>query len=370
MPRLAYTRTLAATLILSLSLLVVAAWLPSVASAQPQLAGAGSSSCGSNPTARFDWQPAAGTQTQWLDLSVTDNRFAEGTFSRYGPIAGTAATITWPGVEAGAPHFWRVWALTPTGWTVSETGTFVPCAGPRLLSGPITCEADGTATVHFRWAPSSLPSYGQWLDLSVIDNSFAPGTFSAAGPLAPDADSYSWGGIQTNTWHVFRVNALTDQGWQSSQVGSFVACPPARREPFDAPPPVPGPEVPGERWVLVDIERQEATAMIGDRPFYTALVTTGKEGWETPRGTFSIIYRVFDETMTSASIGAEDYYVLEHVLYTQYFTYEGHALHLNYWRPDYYFGEIASSHGCVGMRLAAAEFFWRFAGYGTRVVII
>jgi lipoprotein-anchoring transpeptidase ErfK/SrfK len=110
--------------------------------------------------------------------------------------------------------------------------------------------------------------------------------------------------------------------------------------------------------------------MIGDSPLYTALVTTGKDGWETPRGNFAILHRVADETMTSASIGAEEYYVLEDVLYTQYFTREGHALHLNYWRPDYYFGQTASSHGCVGMRLAAAEFFWRFATYGTRVTII
>jgi lipoprotein-anchoring transpeptidase ErfK/SrfK len=140
--------------------------------------------------------------------------------------------------------------------------------------------------------------------------------------------------------------------------------------PAPNPPAVPGPEVTGERWVLVDIAAQTTTAMIGEEALYTALATTGKEGWETPRGEFSILYRVANETMTSAAIGAEEYYVLEDVLYTQYFTSVGHALHLNYWREEYYFGSIASSHGCVGMRLADAEFFWRFAGVGTRVVIV
>jgi len=125
----------------------------------------------------------------------------------------------------------------------------------------------------------------------------------------------------------------------------------------------------GERWIDVDLEAQTATAMIGDVPLYTALATTGKDGWETPKGTFQIITRVPDETMTSASIAAEEYYVLEHVLYTQYFTDRGHALHLNYWRDDSYFGRVRSSHGCVGMRLADAEFFWNFATYGTRVTI-
>jgi lipoprotein-anchoring transpeptidase ErfK/SrfK len=126
----------------------------------------------------------------------------------------------------------------------------------------------------------------------------------------------------------------------------------------------------GEHWVLVDIGDQTTSAMIGDEVYYTALGSTGKAGWETPIGEFTIIYRVENETMTSASIGAEEYYVLEDVLYTQYFTYEGHALHLNYWRPDSVFGNEATSHGCVGLRFSDAEFFWNFAEYGTRVVIV
>ncbi len=130
--------------------------------------------------------------------------------------------------------------------------------------------------------------------------------------------------------------------------------------------PPPGPE---ERWVDVDLSQQTATAMVGNQPWHTALVTTGKAGWETPVGQFRILYRVPDETMTSASIGAEEYYVLNHVLFTQYFTNEGHALHLNYWRPDSVFGNQATSHGCVGMRYSDAEFFWNFATYGTRVVV-
>ena len=130
--------------------------------------------------------------------------------------------------------------------------------------------------------------------------------------------------------------------------------------------PPPGPE---ERWVLVDLSEQSVTAMLGDKVYHMAYGTTGKDGWETPIGEFSIIYRVENETMTSASIGAEEYYVLEDVLYTQYFTTRGHALHLNYWRPDSVFGNERTSHGCVGLRYSDAEFFWRFADYGTRVVI-
>lgn len=131
----------------------------------------------------------------------------------------------------------------------------------------------------------------------------------------------------------------------------------------------PQPISPGEHWVDVNLTNQSATAMVGNAPYYTALVTTGKDGWETPVGEFHVIYRVYDETMTSASIGAEEYYVLRHVLFTQYFTNQGHALHLNYWRPESVFGNQRTSHGCVGMRYADAEFFWSFANVGTRVVV-
>jgi lipoprotein-anchoring transpeptidase ErfK/SrfK len=140
--------------------------------------------------------------------------------------------------------------------------------------------------------------------------------------------------------------------------------------PTNTPYYVPGlPIGPGEHWVDVNISSQTATAMVGNSPYYTALVTTGKDGWETPAGEFHILYRVYDETMTSAAIGAEDYYVLNHVLFTQYFTNQGHALHLNYWRPDSVFGNQRTSHGCVGMRYADAEFFWNFVGVGSRVIV-
>ncbi len=127
-----------------------------------------------------------------------------------------------------------------------------------------------------------------------------------------------------------------------------------------------------EHWVDVNLTEQAAVAMVGREWTYVALVTTGKPGWETPEGEFRIVRRVANETMTSASLGIgdpDDQYVLKDVLYTQYFTWAGHALHLNYWRPDAVFGRERTSHGCVGMRLTDAEFFWKHVGVGSRVVI-
>jgi lipoprotein-anchoring transpeptidase ErfK/SrfK len=135
---------------------------------------------------------------------------------------------------------------------------------------------------------------------------------------------------------------------------------------------VPDDVAPDERWVAVNLSYQATLAMVGPEIVRTAWVTTGKDGWETPEGEFPIVRRVYNETMTSAALGippGPDSYHLTDVLYTQYFTHVGHALHLNYWRPDHVFGRSRTSHGCVGLRYDDAAFFWRHVGLRDRVVI-
>ena len=121
-----------------------------------------------------------------------------------------------------------------------------------------------------------------------------------------------------------------------------------------------------EHWVDVNLSTQSETFYEGDVPIRTNLVATGKPHWETPTGSFYINKRVYNEHMTNASIGAEDYYDLYNVLYTQYFTYEGHALHYSWWRDT--FG-VTGSHGCVSEDYTSAEFAWNWLSLGSRVQI-
>jgi len=120
-----------------------------------------------------------------------------------------------------------------------------------------------------------------------------------------------------------------------------------------------------ERWIAVNLTTQRAMAFVGAQPVRVALVTTGMPGWETPTGDFRVYQRVENETMDSEGLGipidSPDGWYVDNVLYTQY-VFSGITLHYNYWRPQSYFGNIPSSHGC-------AKFFWDFAGIGTRVVI-
>jgi lipoprotein-anchoring transpeptidase ErfK/SrfK len=128
-----------------------------------------------------------------------------------------------------------------------------------------------------------------------------------------------------------------------------------------------------EHWVDVNISQQTLVVMDGSTAVRVVFVTTGGSGWDTPTGTFHVMRRVEDETMTSSSLGipinSPGGYDLDHVMYTQYFTNEGHALHDNYWQPDVIFGSTPTSHGCVGMELADSKFLWDYLTVGSRIVI-
>jgi hypothetical protein len=129
-----------------------------------------------------------------------------------------------------------------------------------------------------------------------------------------------------------------------------------------------------ERWIDVDIKSQRLRAMVGDQPVFSAAVTTGKTGFDTPPGRYTVGAggRVANETMTSSQAAIDDpaeSYHVKNVLYTQYFNSSGDALHLNYWQPDSVFGAARTSHGCVGLLIHDAQWLWFFASGGVRLEI-
>ena len=129
-----------------------------------------------------------------------------------------------------------------------------------------------------------------------------------------------------------------------------------------------------EKWIDVNVTTQTASAMVGDRAVHTAAVSTGSPDFPTPLGSHRIEEdgRIAVERMTASQAGyspQQARYDVERVLFTQYFDRMGDALHLNYWRPASVFGRTATSHGCVGIQLHDAQYFWLFGAAGMRVEI-
>lgn len=103
------------------------------------LLSAGANCSGSTAEVVFSWL-SDGAGTQWLDLSLANNGFADGSYLSAGPVPAGQGALTWPGILRGQPHFWRITTFGANGWTVSATGIFTPCPVSTALppAAPIT----------------------------------------------------------------------------------------------------------------------------------------------------------------------------------------------------------------------------------------
>jgi hypothetical protein len=110
---------------------------------------------------------------------------------------------------------------------------------------------------------------------------------------------------------------------------------------------------PGSQWIHVDLSQQSLVAYEGETPVFATLVSTGKEGFETPTGVFRIQSKHVSTTMDDDD-NPEGAYSIEAVPWTMYF-HGNFALHGAFWH--YTFGR-ERSHGCVN--LAPADARWLF----------
>lgn len=124
------------------------------------------------------------------------------------------------------------------------------------------------------------------------------------------------------------------------------------------------PDPTAEKWIEVNLSTQYLIAWQGDVRVNEAYVSTGKEGFETPPGTFQILVKKPVEDMEGV-IGGE-YYNVPEVPHVMYFTDVGHAFHGTYWHSN--FG-TPMSHGCVNLTIGFAEWLYNWTPLGTRVEI-
>lgn len=174
--------------------------------------------------------------------------------------------------------------------------------------------------------------------------------------------------IAVKAWVTGEEAEKGDNMWAELADGGFVyARNLGRNAPVQpTPPPLDAPAV--GRWIDVNLTQQLMTAYDGREALKTVPVTSGKAGWATPEGSYTILNRVANETMTSGAIGADNHYRLEDVLFTQYFTDMGHAIHFAWWRTKETIGR-PGSHGCLNVLLEDARYFWDFADYGTPIIV-
>ncbi len=171
----------------------------------------------------------------WVDLTLFDNNFSRDTFLGFGPFGteddGRAFSID--GLHQAQIHHYRINALVDGRWHELGRATF-----RALTCGAIKgfeCEPSGTVAVLFELPEFEFglgASVERWIDLSLFNNGFAPGTFVGAGPFPPPAPasapspppiatSFRWEGVVSARHHHARINVLKDSGVWDGLSGTF-----------------------------------------------------------------------------------------------------------------------------------------------------
>ncbi|AKQ68877.1 hypothetical protein A176_005789 [Myxococcus hansupus] len=171
--------------------------------------------------------------------------------------------------------------------------------------------------------------------------------------LAPDAKAARETVLPPRT--LVAVKELSEDGhWVSIAEGHWVARDDLHVAWFThAPPEV----APGSRWLDVDLDAQVLVAYEGERPVYATLISSGKQGTDTPEGLFRIWIKFAEADMTGSGTAGNETYRVATVPWTMFFQ-DDYALHTAYWHDR--FGE-PMSHGCVNLSPKDARLLYAWA---------
>jgi lipoprotein-anchoring transpeptidase ErfK/SrfK len=121
-----------------------------------------------------------------------------------------------------------------------------------------------------------------------------------------------------------------------------------------------------EKWIEVDLSDFKLYAWEGDTKVFEFSTSTGRRGYETPTGEFSVWRKVRSQRYKGGTPGTSSYYNLPNVPYSLFFyndsviKWKGYAIHGAYWHTD--FGEKNRSSGCVNLSPMDAGRLYTWAG--------
>ena len=120
------------------------------------------------------------------------------------------------------------------------------------------------------------------------------------------------------------------------------------------------------KYILVNLSDQWLYAYEDGDQVFSAPVSTGRDGMETPTGTFAIYDKQVLQTMDGVLDGKA--WVVPNVPNVMYI-HGGVALHGTYWHNRFGTG-ARLSHGCVNLPLKSAAWLFNWAPVGTTVRVI
>jgi lipoprotein-anchoring transpeptidase ErfK/SrfK len=122
-----------------------------------------------------------------------------------------------------------------------------------------------------------------------------------------------------------------------------------------------------DKWLVADVSTKRMYAYEGTTLVKSFLISAGAPKTPTVIGKYAIYAKYKSQDMTGANADGSRYFQPD-VPYINYF-YKDYAVHGNYWRPASYFGNINSSHGCIGINVQDSAWIYNWAPIGTPVIV-
>jgi lipoprotein-anchoring transpeptidase ErfK/SrfK len=124
---------------------------------------------------------------------------------------------------------------------------------------------------------------------------------------------------------------------------------------------------PYAKWLVADVTTKRMYAYENTTLVKSFLISAGAPRTPTVQGKYAIYARYRSQDMSGNNADGSRYFQPA-VPYVNYF-YGGYAIHGNYWRPESWFGNINSSHGCIGVNVTDGSWIYNWATTGTPVIV-
>jgi lipoprotein-anchoring transpeptidase ErfK/SrfK len=122
-----------------------------------------------------------------------------------------------------------------------------------------------------------------------------------------------------------------------------------------------------DKLIEVDLTSKQMWTYQNGQLLQTYAVSAGAPATPTPVGQYKIYAKYATQDMSGYNADGSRYFQ-PHVHWVNYFLPGGYAVHGVYWHPSDWFGNINSSHGCVGVMDAQAKQIYDWAPIGTTVI--
>lgn len=120
------------------------------------------------------------------------------------------------------------------------------------------------------------------------------------------------------------------------------------------------------KWLVADISNKVMYAYEGSTLVRSFKISAGAPATPTVIGQFKIQTKLRSQDMRGLNADGTSYFQAN-VEWINYFS-GSYAIHGNYWRPSTWFGNINSSHGCIGITNTDGKWIYEWAPVDTPVI--